>query len=159
MRFFAVCLRMAIEAMEAESQVSAGVATSGARTERRISWLTLIFGGVAALAAVALKQQLWAIGLAIGAGLGWFNFRLLGRGLDALVLQSLAQRERKKVHVSITTYLGIAFRYALIGLSVYVIFIYLHVPLASLIFGLCALAAAAIAASVWEVLRPAPRGL
>ena len=141
--------------MEAETQVSPDVAASGVRTERRISWLTLIFGAIAALSAVALKRQPWAIGLVIGAGLGWLNFRLLGRGLDALVLQSLAQHSRQKVQLPITTYLGIAFRYALIGLSVYVIFVYLHVPLASLIFGLCSLAAAAIAASVWEVLRPA----
>lgn len=143
--------------MEADSPVSDALVANGARTERRISWLTLIFGAAAALVAFAVKEHRWAIGLAIGAGLGWFNFRLLGRGLDALVLHSLAQHSRQKVQVPITTYLGIAFRYALIGLSVYVIFIYLHVPLASLIFGLCALAAAAIAASVWEVLRPATK--
>ncbi len=142
--------------METEAPSSPDLAVSGARTERRISWLTLIFGALAALSALVLKEQRWSIGLAIGASLGWLNFRLLGRGLDALVLQSLAQRERKKVQVPITTYLGIAFRYALIGLSVYVIFIYLHVPLASLVFGLCSLAAAAIAASVWEVLSAAP---
>lgn len=139
--------------MAAETPVSDDLSTSGARTERRIAWLTLIFGAAATAAALLLREQRWATGLAIGAGLGWLNLRLLGRGLDALVLQSLAQRDRKKVQVPITTYLGIAFRYALIGFSVYVIFTYLHVPLASLVFGLCSLAAAAIAASVWEVLR------
>lgn len=144
--------------MEAETPVD-DLAASGARTEKRISWLTVIFGITAALFALALKQEKWALGLAIGAALGWLNLRLLGRGLDALVLQSLAQRDQKKVQVPITTYLGIAFRYALIGLAVYVIFVYLHVPLASLIFGLCSLAAAAIAASVWEVLRPPPQGV
>jgi len=42
----------------------------------------------------------------------------------------------------------------LLGLTVYVIFVFLQVPLGSMILGFCALAAAAIAASVWEILRP-----
>jgi hypothetical protein len=49
-------------------------------------------------------------------------------------------------------YLLALFRYALIGLIVYAIFVYRNIPLASMFFGLCALAAAAIAASVWEIL-------
>jgi hypothetical protein len=53
------------------------------------------------------------------------------------------------------TYLLLAFRYVLLGLGVYVIFVYLHVPLVSIGLGLCALGAATIAASVWEVLIPA----
>jgi hypothetical protein len=47
------------------------------------------------------------------------------------------------------------FRYGLIALAVYVIFIYLRVPLVSMVVGLCALGAAAIAASVYEILHPA----
>ncbi len=130
------------------------LAASSSRTEKRIAWLTLLIGGVSAGGALATGQGMWAAGLAVGATLGWLNFHLLGRGLDGLVLQSIAQRERKRAKVPISAYLGIAFRYALIGLAVYVIFAYLHFPLASLIFGLCALAAAAIAASVWEIVRP-----
>jgi hypothetical protein len=42
----------------------------------------------------------------------------------------------------------------LIGLAVYVIFIVLKVPVLSMIAGLCALGAAAVAASVYEILRP-----
>ena len=139
--------------MEAQSTALDHSNVISSRTERRIAWLTLILGASATVGAFVVGQRMWAAGLATGAFLGWLNFHLLGRGLDALVLQSIVQKERKKVQVPITTYLGIAFRYALIGVSVYVIFVYLHVPLASLIFGLCSLAAAAIAASVWEVLR------
>ena len=142
--------------VEAEINSAESLTATSSRTEKRIAWLTLAFGGAAAAATFLAGQRMWAAGLAIGATLGWLNFRLLRRGLDGLVLQSIAQAERKKVQVPITTYLGIAFRYALIGVSVYVIFAYLHVPLASLIFGLCALAAAAITGSVWEVLRPDP---
>jgi small-conductance mechanosensitive channel len=74
--------------------------------------------------------------------------------LDSLVLASTAQAGREKPLVPLSSYFLALFRYALIGLTVYVIFIYLHVPLASMVVGLCALGAAAIAASVYEILRP-----
>jgi hypothetical protein len=127
----------------------------GAQTERRIAWLTLLFGFTAAAVAVALRHNLWAAGLAIGTTLGWINFRWLRRALDALVLLSTSQEGREKPKVPITTYLAALFRYGLLGLTVYVIFIFLHVPLGSMILGFCALAAAAIVASVWEILSPA----
>jgi hypothetical protein len=92
--------------------------------------------------------------LAIGTVLGWLNFRWLGRGLDALVLASTAQQGREKPVVPWWTYVLALFRYALIGLTVYVIFVYRNIPLASMIVGLCTLAAAAIVASVWEILSP-----
>jgi hypothetical protein len=127
------------------------MAIAGSRTESRIGWLTLLFGALAAITAAALGHHLWAIGLAIGAVLGWLNFRWLGRGLDALVLASAAQHGLEKPQVPWWTYMLALFRYALIGLAVYVIFIYRNIPFASMIVGLCALAAAAIAASVWEI--------
>jgi hypothetical protein len=86
--------------------------------------------------------------------LGWLNFRWLGRGLDALVAASTAQQGSEKAVVPWWNYLLAVFRYALIGLIVYVIFIYRNIPIASMIVGMCALAAAAIAASVWEIARP-----
>ncbi len=128
---------------------------AGAQTERRIGWLTFLFGFTAAAIVAALQRRAWAAGLAIGTVLAWLNFRWLKRALDALVLASTAQEGREKPKVPLTTYLAALFRYGLLGLTVYVIFVYLHVPLGSMVLGLCALAAAAIAASVWEILRPA----
>ena len=127
----------------------------GAHTERRIAWLTLLFGFLAGAAAAVLRYKLWAAGLAIGAVLGWLNFRWLRRALDALVVVSTAQEGCEKPKVPLTTYLAAVFRYGLLGLTVYVIFVSLHVPLGSMILGFCALAAATIAASVWEILKPA----
>lgn len=127
----------------------------GAQTERRISWLTLLFGFAGAVIAAILRHNLWAAGLAIGAVLGWFNFRWLKRALDALVVLSTAQKGREKPKVPVTTYLAALFRYGLLGLTVYAIFMFLHLPLGSMILGFCALAAAAIVASVWEILSPA----
>jgi hypothetical protein len=70
------------------------------------------------------------------------------------VLASEAQQGRENPRVPLATYFTAIFRYGLLALAVYVIFKYLHVPLGSMVVGLCALAAATIAASVWEILRP-----
>ena len=123
---------------------------AGVETERRIAWLTLVFGVVASAAAFA-GSRLWAAGLLIGAVLAWLNFRWLRRGLDVLVAASAAQAGVAKPRVPLGTYFAAVFRYGLIALLVYVIFKILKVPLASMVVGMCALAAAAIAASVYEL--------
>ena len=127
---------------------------AGAATERRIAWLTLLFGFAAAAILALLRQRSWATGLAVGTVLAWLNFRWLKRGLDALVRVSEAQQGLEKPQVPLATYFTAIFRYGLLALAVYVIFKYLRVPPGSMVIGLCALAAATIAASVWEILRP-----
>jgi hypothetical protein len=126
----------------------------GLRTEQRIAWLTLVIGLAAGSSAAVTGHWPWASGLMIGAVLAWLNFRWLRRGLDALVDASTAQAGATKPRVPVGTYFRAMFRYALIALSVYVIFKVLRVPLASMVVGLCALAAAAIAASVYEIWHP-----
>jgi small-conductance mechanosensitive channel len=127
---------------------------AGAATEKRIAWLTLLFGFLAAAILALVRQRPWATGLAIGTVLAWLNFRWLKRGLDALVVASQAQQGREDPQVPLATYFTAIFRYGLLALAVYVIFKYLHVPLGGMVVGLCALAAATIAASVWEILHP-----
>jgi ATP synthase I chain len=126
----------------------------GTVTERRISGLTLLIGFVAGLLVALLCDPLWGAGLAIGAALAWLNFRWLKQGLNALVVASAAQAGKEKPVVPIGSYFGMVFRYGLIALAVYVIFEFLKVPLLSMVVGLCALGAATIAASVYEILRP-----
>jgi len=133
---------------------SAAESAPAALAERRISWLTLLIGSLAALLVALFRDRLWGAGLAIGAFLAWLNFRWLSEGLDALVVASTAQAGEEKPVVPILTYFAMLFRYGLIALAVYVIFIYLRVPLASMVVGLCALGAATIAASVYEILHP-----
>ncbi len=140
---------------EAAMASSAAESASAARTERRISRLTLLIGLIAALLVALFRDRLWGVGLAIGAVLAWLNFRWLSKGLDALVLASTAQAGKEKPAVPLLGYFGIVFRYGLIALAVYVIFIYLRVPLVSMIVGLCALGAATVVASVYEILHPA----
>ncbi len=157
-------LRTAME--KAERSASAGANSkhreqSGAaepaaymRTEARIAWLTLVLGGAAAVIAGFMHLWPWAEGLAIGAVLAWLNFRWLKRGMDALVAAAVAQEGAAKPRVPLGTWFRMIFRYVLIALCVYVIFEYLKVPLVSMLAGLCALGAATLAASLYEILHP-----
>jgi len=124
---------------------------AGLKTERRIAWLTLVFGAAACVAAALAGSPPWAAGLLIGAVLAWLNFRWLRRGLDGLVAASAAQAGMETPRVPLGAYFAAVFRYGLIALMVYVIFKFLGIPLASMVVGMCALAAAAIAASVYEL--------
>jgi small-conductance mechanosensitive channel len=134
------------------------ILTNATQTERRIEWLTLGFGALAAVIAAVVHRPLWAGGLMAGAVLGWFNFRWLRQGMDALVTASQAQAGVSRPRVPIGAYFRVLFRYALIALTVYVIFEVLKFPLASMVVGLCALGPAAIVASVYEVARPVTLG-
>jgi small-conductance mechanosensitive channel len=123
-------------------------------SERWISRFTLIIGLIAAIPVGWFHGFSWGAGILIGAVLAWFNFRWLAQGLDALTAASTAQAGQPKPHVPVGTYFKAMFRYGLIALAVYVIFEYLNVPILSMIFGLCALGAATMAVSVYEILRP-----
>ena len=123
-------------------------------TEKWIARFTLILGTLAAVPVVWFRGPAWGSGIFVGAALAWFNFRWLKQGLDALTAAATAQADLPKAEVPVSTYFKAAFRYGLIALAVYVIFKYLNVPVLSMIFGLCALGAATIAVSVYEILRP-----
>src|SRR2546430_2163629 len=102
--------------MKAKAAERAG-GSIGLQTERRIGWLTVVFGFVATAVVLVLRHKLWAAGLAIGTALGWLNFRWLRRAVDALVIVSTAQADREKARVPLTAYLAALFRYGLLGLD------------------------------------------
>jgi len=123
------------------------------QSESRISLLTLLLGALVALPVAALHNWQWGAGILIGSALGWLNFRWLKQGVDALARASTAQQGSEKVRVPIAAYCKALSRYALIALTIYVIFRYLHVPAISMVCGLCALGAATILVSVHSILR------
>lgn len=125
-----------------------------AATEKWIARLTLLLGALAALAVARFYETNWGGGILVGAILAWFNFRWLRKGLDALTTAATAQANQSNPQVPIATYFKALFRYGLIAFAVYVIFEYLNVPILSMILGLCALGAATLAVSVYEILRP-----
>ncbi len=121
--------------------------------EKWIAHLTLILGALAAVPVWWFRGPAWGSGIFIGALLAWLNFRWLKQGLDALTAAATAQANQPRPQVPVSTYGKAAFRYGLIALAVYVIFKYLNVPILSMIFGLCALGAATLAVSVYEILH------
>jgi hypothetical protein len=124
------------------------------RFESHISRLTLLLGAVAALPVAYLQGWHWGAGIFIGAALAWLSFRWLQQGLDALTVAATAQANQKVVQVPLFAYFKALFRYGLIALAVYVIFLYLNVPVLSMVLGLCALGAATFLVSVHSILRP-----
>ena len=119
-----------------------------------IARLTLILGGVVALAVGFIYHWIWAAGVFIGSLLAWVSFRWLRQGVEALAVSATARATHQKVHVPAATYFKALFRYGLIAVSIYAIFKYLNVPILSMIAGLFALGAAATLASLYEILRP-----
>ena len=125
-----------------------------AAAEKWIARLTLLLGVLAAISVSCFYETTWGMGIFAGAILAWFNFRWLRQGLDVLTTVATAQANRRNPRVPIWTYFKALFRYGLIALAVYVIFKYLNVPILSMILGLCALGAATLVVSVYEILHP-----
>lgn len=124
-----------------------------ALTEGRIARLTLVLGAIAAAGACCLFSIRVGAGVLIGALLAWINFRWLKSALDTVTRAAMAQAEASKVRVPLGSLFGLIGRYLLIAVSVCVIFIFLGIPILSMLVGLCALGAATIAASLYEVFQ------
>jgi len=118
---------------------------------RRIAWLTLLLGFLAASVVSLAKSPRAGVGIAVGASLAWLNFRWLDQTLAALVTVATAQSRSPQSRVPAMIYWKFAGRYVLMGLAIYVTVHYFAVPVLTVILGLLALGAAAIAGSLYEV--------
>ena len=125
-----------------------------AATEKWIARLTLLLGALAAISVACFYETNWGAGIFAGAILAWFNFRWLRQGADAITTTVTARAGQRDPRVPLAAYFKALFRYGLIALAVYVIFKYLDVPILSMILGLCALGAATLVVSVYEILHP-----
>ena len=126
----------------------------GVRAILNVSRWTLALGFLGAGVAYLLQRSDWAAGIACGTVLGWLDFRWLRRGVVSMLSSAAETAPRARRSAGFSAFLAL-FRYILIGLIGYAIFEYLHVPIVSIVVGLCALGVATIAASVWEILNPA----
>jgi len=124
-----------------------------ALTERRIARLTLLLGAIAAAGACLLFSIRVGAGVLIGALLAWVNFRWLKSALDTVTRAATAQSEASKARVPLGSVFGLIGRYLLLAVSVYAIFIFLGIPILSMLVGLCALGAATMGASLYEVFQ------
>jgi ATP synthase I chain len=121
------------------------------KLSRRIAWLTLLLGLLAALVVSLAKSPHAGLGIAVGTALAWLNFRWLDQTLAALITVATAQPGSPQTRVPASIYWKFAGRYVLMGLAIYVTVHYFAVPVLTVILGLLALGAAAIVGSLYEV--------
>lgn len=138
-----------------------GAATAGVfgdATIRRVESLTLVLGGVG----VAYAGWRWgwrgALGLAIGVGLSWINFRLLrstiqdfGRGAAAVKPLAIGEKVEPP-RVPFGSYFKFFGRFVLQLVGVYVILTRTSLPVVSVFAGLFAPSVAVVAALLYELL-------
>jgi hypothetical protein len=132
--------------------MEAPVTVQSELTERRIAQYTLLLGGAGSVVATFFFSVRVGAGLFIGALLAWVNFRWLERAMDAVTRASTAQANSPEARVPISGYFGLFARYGLIAVVVYVSFSVFRIPVLSLVVGLCSLGAAAMLATLIEVL-------
>ena len=121
-----------------------------ALAERRIVRLTLGLGFLAAIPVAIWFSWQAGVGVFIGAVLAWINARWLQQALDALTRLSIAQAGAPKPRISAAVYVKFAARYVLMGVVIYIMMTYFAVPVVSLLSGLLALGAAAMAEFLYE---------
>ena len=119
--------------------------------ERRIEYVTLAIGAVAAVAAVVFWNVWAGAGLAVGAILGWLNYRWLKQGVGVLAGLAKAQQGAEKVRVPRSVYVKFIGRYVLLILVAYVILTGLRVPVESLLAGFGALVIAVLGEIIWQL--------
>ena len=123
-------------------------------TEKRIALLTLVIGALAAIAGALLSSVRMGAGILVGAVAAWVSFRWLESALDSLMNVLTAQAGVAEARVPKGAIAKIAGRYLLMGGIVYVTFSFFRIPVVSMLLGLCALGAATIVASLYEILHP-----
>ncbi len=122
-----------------------------ARVERRIARLTLLIGVPAALILAGVVSIRWGAGVLVGTLLAWLNFRWLQEALDSLVRLAKGQAGSQRSKVTVWSYLKMFLRYAVIGVVLYTLWAWMHIPVVSMLTGLCALGAATFIESVYEL--------
>jgi hypothetical protein len=124
----------------------------GNATVRRVEWLTLVLGGLGAAWAAWHWGWRGAVGLALGAGISWLNFRWLKGSVRAFGAVATAQAGVETVRVPVSAYLKFFGRFALLLGVVYVILTRTWFPAVAVLAGLFASAAAVVVGLVYELL-------
>jgi len=129
--------------------------------ERRIEYLTIAIGAVAAIASAIIWGWRVSAGVASGAILSWINYRWLKQGVATLARLSTAQVGAEKARVPASVYLKFLGRYALLIVAAYAILRGFKLPAASLLAGLFAVIAAVLVELIGQLFRsgPEPREL
>jgi hypothetical protein len=115
-------------------------------SERRVLRLTLVLGGVGAVAALAKHGWRDALGFAIGAGLSYLSFRSWGKLAESIGASGKAPARGSAVFL--------ALRYLLIGVAIYATIEGLGSTPGALIVGLLVSFAALTLELLWGAVGP-----
>lgn len=149
----------------------------GSATVRRIEWLTLLIGGLGAVWAGWRWGWRGGAGVMLGAVLSWINFRWLKGSVTAFGAAAVAEAERqapppadspagpptgpagtvRPAPVPVSAYLKFVGRFGLLLGAVYVILTRSWFPVASVLAGLFASAAAVLVGLIGELLAAGAR--
>ena len=124
----------------------------GDATIRRVEWLTLGLGGLGVVWAGWRWGWRGAVGMALGAGIAWINFRWLKGSVRAFSQVATAQAGSEAGRVSVGAYLKFFGRFILLLGVVYVILTRTWFPAVAVLAGLFASAAAVIVGVIYELL-------
>jgi ATP synthase I chain len=122
------------------------------RVQRRIALLTLGIGAIAAAIVALTVTWRWGAGILLGAALAWVNFLWLEQGLEAISKLAQAQASAPKPHISLWVWIKVFSRYGLIAILLYTAWVLAHIPVVSVLAGLCALGAAVMAEGIYETI-------
>ena len=126
------------------------------RVQQRIAVLTLGIGALTAIIVAVAVTWRWGAGILLGAALAWVNFLWLEQGLEAISRLARAQSGAPKPRISSWVWIKVFSRYGLIGILLYTAWVLVHIPVVSMLAGLCALGAAVMAEGIYEAIgRPA----
>ncbi len=131
----------------------AGEANFYRAAERRIEYLTLSLGAIAALAVAIRYGWRAALGLALGAALAWVNYRWLKQAVDVAARLSAAQAEASKIRIPKRVYAKFFGRFALLLVAACAILSRSWLPAAAILAGLFTLVAAVLVELIYELLR------
>ena len=122
------------------------------RVQQRIAYLTLTFAAIAAVIVALTVTWRWGAGILLGAALAWINFLWLEQGLAAISKLAQAQHGAPKPRISLWVWIKVFSRYGLIGILLYTAWVLVHIPVVSMLAGLCALGAAVMAEGIYEAI-------
>jgi small-conductance mechanosensitive channel len=127
-----------------------------AAAERRIEYLTVIIGIVAAIAVAIYWGAKSGLGVATGAALSWINFRWMKQGVTTLAVLSAAQEGADKVRVPKRIYFKFLGRYVLLIVGAYVMLRGFGLPVTSLLVGFGAVVVAMLSEMIGQLFRKGP---
>jgi len=125
--------------------------------ERRIEYLTLVAGTVAAIVAAWQWGWPYGAGVLVGAVLSWVNFRWLKQALHVMTALAEAQPDPARARIPASVYVKFFARYALLIVVVYVIFSRSWLPTTAVLAGLFTVVAGVMLEMMYQLARREPR--